>query len=133
MQDNGTESTLAQLQAVFEEKERMAAEIDQLTRLTDQLREERDDEKAKNEAFVPYEDIILDDDASKQWKKVSIRSPITTKHIALRARQYYHNERPLTIATVVNAVLDFGTSNAGWRQVVKYKLQKEGTEDGGNA
>ena len=79
-------------------------------------------------AFAPYEDIILDENATKEWKQVNIRSPHTYKELLVRSRQVYGNTRPISVAAVVENALGFALSRAGWMQVVKARYPNVGED-----
>lgn len=125
------EESLASVQAVAEENERLKSEIEQLKRNMEILQEEREEAVKQNEAFQPYADIIMDEDTKKEWKEVAIRSPYVYKQLLVRTRQLFGNTTPMAIASVVQNCLEFALSRGGWSRVVKLKYAyKEGENRG---
>jgi hypothetical protein len=115
----GIEEALGKFQELVDQVKQKDNQIDQLTRLTDELRSSLEEEQKKNAKFMEYEDIILDPEAEKEWKQITIRSGKTHKELVLRVQQLHHNTRPISISSVVENIINFGVSRAGWRQVLK--------------
>jgi hypothetical protein len=120
----GLEKALGEFQKVVDESKQKDATIDQLTRLTDELRSSLEEMREKNEKFQEYEDIILDPNAEKEWKQIKIQSPAVFKQIRIRAKQLHKNDRPLTLSRVTENMLAFAATNSGWRQVLKNRYDQ---------
>lgn len=115
----GIEEMLGKMQETVDEAKHKDVQIEQLQSTMAAMREELEEQKAKTIAFEPYEDIILDPDATKEWKQINIRSPHTYKELLIRCRQVYGNTRPISVAAVVENALGYALSRAGWARVVK--------------
>jgi hypothetical protein len=120
----GLEEALGQFQKVVDESKQKDATIEQLKRLTDELRSSLEEMREKNEKFQEYEDIILDPDAEKAWQQVNIRSGKTYKDLLLRTQQLYRNTRPISVAAIVENCLNLALSSSGWRQVLRTRYDQ---------
>lgn len=128
--------SLGQFQEVLDESKHKEVELEQLRQVVAEMQDELAAEREKNKAFMEYAEIILDEDAEKEYQSVSIRSGKVFKDLRLRTQQLHGNTRPISLQTVAENVIAFGCSRRGWRQVMKerysekLKEQEEEQEDG---
>jgi len=116
------ETALAGIQEVIAENQRIKADMEQMVRTMEILRQERDEAVEKNKKFAPYEDILLDEKATEEPRSVYIRSPITMKQVQIRSQQLFQNTSPMAISSVVENALSYALSNAGWMGVTKNRF-----------
>ena len=114
-------NALEDIKQIIKSNEELQEQLELLRQEHEGLKKEIAALEEKNKKFEPYSDIILDENAQKEWDVIHLRNPITKKMLQLRTMQIFHNTSPFSLASVANACLEYATSAGGWRFVVKNK------------
>ena len=121
----GVEEAVGKFQELIDESKHKEVENEQLRQVVEEIQDQLAAERAKNVKFMEYEEIILDEDAEKEYQSVSIRSGKVFKDLRLRTQQLHGNTRPISLQTVAENCIAFACSRRGWTQVMKERYSEK--------
>lgn len=117
------ESIAAAIDDLTKENQRLQGELEAANQAKASAESMAAEEREKNAVFEPYRDI-LEEEWTGEWKEVKIRNAQTYKSLLLATKREYGNIRPMSIASMVNNILEYGLSKSVLSRIVKMKEEQ---------
>ncbi len=126
---SGGAVALEGIQTILDENKELKEGQEVMARELDVVLQEVKDLRSEVKKFDPFRDIILDEDATTEWKQIAIKNPVTYKYVLTRTKQVYNNTSPFSVAAMTNSMLEWASSPAGFRGVKKLKYGEQESND----